>query len=106
MLALAVVAKRGGLDDGGHADPAERDGKLVERANRGGRRDRKPVIAEKALLARTLLRHVQRGAARTHRDELGGDRGRFRGDVLEFEGDDVHALRERTDGVEIVRSPP
>ena len=60
VLSLAVVAERGGLDHGRRADACDGIPELVERGRAGKRRRREAVIGEKRLLARALLRGVQR----------------------------------------------
>ncbi len=102
MLALAVVAERGGLEDRRQADPVHRRGQLLERLHRLERRHREALQAQERLLARALLGDVQGVAAGPHRHDLGGGIGGGGGDVLELEGDDVHAAREGANGVEVV----
>ena len=72
------------------------------RSNGGKRHDGKAAVGEKRLLADAVLRDVERPAVRPDDRVLFGRRRRRRRHVLELEGDDVHAARERAHGVEVV----
>ena len=61
VLSLAVVAERRGLDDGGRPDARHGVPQFVERGGAREGRGRKAVVGQKRLLARPLLRGVQRG---------------------------------------------
>src|SRR5690606_16437661 len=101
-LTLAVVAEACRLHDGRYARPGERGVELILSGHAHERRDRESLLREKALLAGTLLRDVQHRAVRPHGHDL-HNRLRRRGrDVLELEGHDVDAARERADGIQVV----
>ncbi len=75
MLALAVVAEAGRLEDGGQADAIDRGGELVEGTHRFERRHRIALQGQEGLLAAALLGDVQGVAGRPHGHDLGGGIG-------------------------------
>ena len=60
MLALTVVAERGGLDDGRQPDVAKGNGKLVDRLDPLERGYGETAVGKERLLASPLLRDVKR----------------------------------------------
>ena len=102
-LPLAVVAERRRLQHRRTADRLQRrrrDRRRCATAANGA--TGRPCVGEKRLLAEAMLRDRQRAAVRPDdRVRSGRGRGRRR-HVLELEGDDVDALREGADRVEVV----
>jgi hypothetical protein len=93
-LALAVVALAAGLEDGGQADGPHRGGQVVRRVHRapGGGGD--PEFGEQGLFPQPVLGHRQGLGGRIDRGVVGEPGRHLGGDVFEFEGDQVAAVRQ------------
>ena len=101
-LSLSVVAEGRRLEDRGPTDPFKRRHQLCIGPHGRERRHRQTEIGQKCLLAKPVLRDLERSAARPDDRFFCRRRGGRSRHVLEFEGHDVNAARKRADRVQIV----
>src|SRR4051812_25863361 len=101
-LPLAVVPPAGRLQHRRSAEGGQGGPEVVQRADGRERGDREAGAGQEPLLAQPVLGGVEHGAGRPHGSVLRGGLGGGGGDVLELEGDHVHAAGEIAHRVEVV----